>query len=43
MRAAGDGGVDTTLVLVGAGATRVFGGGAKELAWMNEGGKRHGE
>ena len=41
VRAAGNRGVDATLVLVSAGATLVFGAGAEELAWVNEGGERH--
>lgn len=42
MRTAGEGGVDVIVVVVGAGATFVFGGGAEELAWVDEGGERHG-
>lgn len=41
VRAAGNRGVDATQVLVGAGATFVFGAGAEELAWVNESGERH--
>lgn len=42
MRSSSEGSVDIILVLMRAWPQGVFGDGAEELAWDDEGGERHG-